>query len=116
MPAMPKIASLNDLNYHHTLMDTAGVALVYFTAPDCGACKMLAQALQHYPPHEPVTVFQVDAVHNGGLINAFGIFHLPTLYLYLDGQFHAELQCIALPEAIYQAVQTALLLPPEEEP
>lgn len=116
MPAMQKIASLNDLDYHHTLMASSGVVLVYFTAPDCGACKMLAHALAHYPAQEPVQIFAVDAVHNGGLINEFGIFHLPTLLMYLDGQFHAELRCIALPEAIYQAVQAAKALPPEDEP
>ena len=117
MPAMEKIASLNDLNYHHTLMDTSGAVLVYFTAPNCGTCRSLKLALTQYLERaEGVAVFEVDAVHNGGLINEFGIFHLPTLYMYLNGEFHADLQCFAMPDAIQQAVDKAVSLSPEEEP
>ena len=114
---MVLLESLDDLNYHHTLLETAGIALVYFSAPACGACRRLGQALQRYAlDSDDVKIFVVDAVHNGGLMNEFEIFHLPTLFLYLDGAFHANLQCMALPEAIREAVDTATTLPAEDEP
>jgi len=46
----------------------------------------------------------------------FGIFHLPTVYLYRDGQFHAELQCEARLESIRLAVQQLLSAPAQDEP
>lgn len=114
---MAEIKTLNDLNYHHTLLETPGVTLVYFTAPDCGSCRSLKRALQVYMKSAAdVSVFEVDAVHNGGLINAFEIFHLPTLFMYLEGAFQANLQCVALPAAIAAAVDAAAQRPPEEEP
>lgn len=110
-------ATLDDLNFQHVLRDTPGVALVFFTAPTCGACRSLKQALGVFlRTYEPLPVFEVDAVHNGGLVNALDIFHLPALFLYVDGRYHRELKCEALPVRIHQAVEAALSLPAEEEP
>ena len=46
----------------------------------------------------------------------FGIFHLPTVYLYRDGQFHAELQCEARRDSIRIAAQGLLAKPAQDEP
>ena len=130
MPAMEKIASsminnimpLNDLDYHETLMANEGVALVYFTSPHCGTCWVLKQALQRLLIESAdlglsdVCVYEVDAVHNGGLIHEFEIFHLPTLYLYQNGRFHAELHCEASVPRISNAIHAALAQPAQEEP
>ncbi|MDD5394177.1 MAG: thioredoxin family protein [Thiothrix sp.] len=117
MPAMTKIASLTDLNFHHVLEETPGAALVFFTAPNCGACRSLKRALEKFlHTHSPLPVFEVDAVHNGGLVNALDIFHLPALFLYVDGHYHCELKCEALPARIHHAIQTALSQPAEDEP
>ena len=60
---MAEIGALNDLDYHHTLMGQGGIALVYFTAPDCGTCRSLKQALQQYAELAlDVSIFEVDAV------------------------------------------------------
>ena len=61
-------------------------------------------------------LYEVDVSEATGVARYFGIFHLPTLYLYRDGQFHAELQCEARPEAIRQAVQQALTALAQDEP
>jgi thioredoxin-like negative regulator of GroEL len=116
MPTMT-IANLTDLNFHHALLETPGAALVFFTAPNCGACRNLRIALeklrQEFPP---LPIFEVDAVHNGGLVNALEIFHLPALFLYVDGHYHCELQSEPLPSRIHAAILAALQLPAEEEP
>ncbi len=117
---MTEITRISDLNYHPTLMASRGAVLVYFTAPDCGACRSLKADLQawqkEYPPYQALPVFEVDAVESAGLVNEFEIFHLPTLFLYKDGQFHAELKCMASPASIEQTLQAASRLPAEEEP
>ncbi len=117
MPAMTKIARLDDLNFHHVLAETPGVALVFFTAPNCGACRSLKLALEKYlQDYEPLPVFEVDAVHNGGLVSALEVFHLPALFLYKEGHYHRELKCEASPARIDAAIRQARDLPPEEEP
>lgn len=114
---MANIASLNDLNFHHVLATTPGVALVFFTAPHCGACRNLKQALQHYlQTYSALAVFEVDAVHNGGLVSALEVFHLPTMFLYVDGHYHCALHSEPLPARLHHAIQTALSQPAEEEP
>lgn len=117
MPAMAKIASLNDLNFHRVLAATPGAALVFFTAPHCGACRHLKQALQRYlQTYSELPVFEVDAVHNGGLVNALEVFHLPAMFLYVDGHYHCELHCEPLPIRVHAAIQFALTQPAQEEP
>jgi thioredoxin 1 len=117
MPAMTAIARLDDLNFHHVLADTPGAALVFFTAPNCGACRNLRQALDNYLQAYPsLPLFEIDAVHNGGLVNALDIFHLPAMFLYVNGHYHRELKCEPLPARIHHAIQTALSLPAEDEP
>ena len=61
-------------------------------------------------------LYEVDVSVATGVARYFGIFHLPTLYLYRDGQCHAELQCEARPDAIRQSVQRLLAAPPQDEP
>ncbi|MGE5319188.1 MAG: hypothetical protein ACM3KD_03310, partial [Hyphomicrobiaceae bacterium] len=59
---------------------------------------------------------EVDVSEATGVARYFGIFHLPTVYLYSNGQFHAELQCEARPDAIRHAAQLLLAAPPQDEP
>lgn len=61
-------------------------------------------------------LFEVDVSEATGVARYFGIFHLPTVYLYRDGRFHAELQCAAQQEVIRQAVRQLLGAPPQDEP
>lgn len=117
MRSMTKIVSLTDLNFHHLLAETSGAALVFFTAPHCGACRNLKRALVKFlHEYPPLPVFEVDAVHNGGLVNALEVFHLPTLFLYVDGHYHRELHCEPLPIRIHHCIGIALGLPAAEEP
>ena len=60
--------------------------------------------------------YEVDVSEATGVARYFDIFHLPTIYLYRDGRFHAELQCEARTEAIMQAVSRLLAAPAQDEP
>lgn len=61
-------------------------------------------------------LFEVDVSEATGVARYFGIFHLPTVYLYRDGQFHAELQCEARPDLIRQTALCLFDAPAQEEP
>lgn len=114
---MAEIKTLTEFNYHQCLADTMDIALVYFTAPYCGACRHLAKVLQQYHCAEhKLTVFNVDAGMSMALVNEFNVFHLPSLFLYQQGVYHCQLHTESLPSAIKQAIKQALPLPAEEEP
>lgn len=109
-------SSLAEGSYHACLAASAGIAVVLFSAPNCGSCRtwkrLLPEAL-----HDVAAAFhEVDVSEATGVARYFGIFHLPTVYLYRDGRFHAELQCEALPDAIRQAAHRLLAAPAQEEP
>jgi len=109
--------NLDQFDFHQTLEASQGLALVAFTAPHCGACNMLREALDEYGPRHPeVALYEVDTQRDPGLGEEFGVFHLPALFLYMDGRYHAEIRCEALPEKIAEAMDAALAHAPEDTP
>lgn len=109
--------TLDQFDFHHTLEASRGQVLVVFTAPHCGACNMLREALVDYQSaHPEVLIYEVDTQRDPGLGEEFGVFHLPALFLYADGRYHAEIRCEALPEKIAEALDQAMATPPEETP
>ena len=103
-------------DYHARLARTQGVAVVLFSHVPCGSCRiwkrLLPEALSTTVQH----FFEVDVALDTGMARYFGIFHLPTIYLYRDGQFHAELQCAAQADTILQTAHSLFDLPAQEEP
>lgn len=102
--------------FHARLAATAGVAVVLFSAPTCGACRGWKNLLPTALAGMASALYEVDVSEATGIARYFGIFHLPTLYLYRDGQFHAELQCEARQDAIQHAVKRLLAVPAQDEP
>jgi thioredoxin 1 len=114
---MPVVVALDQFNFHHTLAETAGVSLVYFTAAACGACKQLKWVFDHHPQEFALlNLFEVDAEREMALTHEFGLFHLPALFLYNDGEFHSEIQAEPLPHTLLAAIESALAQPPCEAP
>lgn len=108
---------LDQFNYHHTLEETPGQALVCFTSEACSSCRAVKKALERFTESwTDTTVFEVDAQMNPALVNEMGFFHLPSLYLYIDGVFHSELQPQATPESIRQTIDEAATKPAMEAP
>lgn len=111
------ITLLDQFSFHHALAETSGPALVIFTAPRCGSCRVMRQTLRIYgASHAEVSLFEVDAQRDMALTQEFELFHLPALFLYLDGRFHVEIQCEPLPHRLERAVATAMTLPAREAP
>ena len=111
---MPK---LDQFEFHATLGDMTGPALVMFTSPDCGSCRHLRSVLLEVKAREPGwKVFEVDAQRDPALAHEFEVFHLPTVFLFHNGEFHCQLEAAAGTFAIISATRSALLQPAGEAP
>ena len=118
---MNHVTELDEFNIHRVLSEKEGVSLVFFSGPHCASCHHLKQLLntefQQFTQHfSNFSAFEIKADKAAALVNEFGVFHLPSLYLYRDGKFHCELQSEAIPSKIIEAIEAALLKPAEEEP
>lgn len=109
--------SLSQFDFHHTLEESKGINLVFFTSSTCSSCAYWKQLLGRYRMRHPeIDVFEVDAKQDEALAQEFSIFHLPALFLYANGAFRAELQCEARLEKLEDAIDEALNNPPQELP
>ncbi len=111
------LPTLDDFDFHARLADQPGVALVMFTRPGCSACRHWAQLLAEWHRQHPEhAVYAVDVEQNMALAREFDIFHLPSLHLYVDGEYHAELQSEARLPKLQAAIAAALAAGPREAP
>ncbi len=114
-----QLQPLTEFDYHHTLARTPGASLVLFSSPDCGSCRAVERLL---PAAVGATgnliraCFKVDVQQATALARQYDLFHLPALFLYKDGQFHAALDSEITPSRLQQAIRAALAGPPQEEP
>jgi thioredoxin len=114
---MTDLQPLTQFDLHHRLADLDGAAVVCFTAPACGSCRQMKLALAALHRERPeLAVFEVDAQHEPGLAREFGVFHLPALYLFRDGEYHRPVEAEPLPDRLAAAIDAALGLPPMEAP
>jgi thioredoxin-like negative regulator of GroEL len=112
---LPAMRSLDEATYYRQLSQTHGLALVFFTSPACGTCRVVERQLPHSALPD-THLFKVDVQVASALAQAFEVFHLPTLLLYVDGQYHARLNCEVTPAKLCAAIENALQQPAEEEP
>jgi thioredoxin 1 len=109
------LVPLDESSYHQRLAQTPGIALVLFSSPTCGSCRVVERRLPEAAPLG-VSLFKVDVQRATALASEFEIFHLPALFLYTQGHFHARLDCEVSAPALGKALGRALALPAEEEP
>lgn len=111
------LPTLNQFDFHHTLEARRGLSIVFFSSASCASCSFWKQLLGKYQASHPGTVvYEVDAKQDQALAEEFSLFHLPALFLYSDGAFHAELQCEAHFEKLDTAINDALRNPAQEAP
>ncbi|MCU0767718.1 MAG: thioredoxin family protein [Gammaproteobacteria bacterium] len=114
---MPNFFTLTQFDFHQRLTETPGISLVCFTAAGCGSCRQMRQALQGLHASRPaLSVFEVDAQHEPGLVREFDVFHLPSLFLYRAGEYHRPLEAEPLPDRLAAALDAALALPALDPP
>jgi thioredoxin 1 len=114
---MNTIATLDQFDFHHRIGGAHGPALVLFHQPGCASCRHWKRLLADYAElHDNVTLYQVDVQRDMALAHEFELFHLPALLLFLNGQFHCELQSEARMEHLHTALKAAIGAPPQEAP
>lgn len=108
---------LDQFTFYPTLADTPGPALVFFSAASCGSCRQWKRLLGDYATAaDALPVFEIDAGQDLALAREFELFHLPALFLFVDGEFHRPLQCAAGLAQLRAAIDANLALPAEEAP
>ena len=107
---------LDEGEFHARLSRIMGLAVVLFSTPHCGACRAWKALLPKALKETGAQFFEVDVAQATGIARYYDIFHLPTIYLYRDGHFHAELQAEARIDPIRAATLRLLAAPAQEEP
>jgi len=108
---------LTDFDLHARLAERAGVVLVFFTRAGCAACRHWAVLLANLCQGQPeIAVYAVDVEQNMALAREFEVFHLPALHLFVDGEYHAEIQCEARLPSLRDALDAALRAEAREAP
>lgn len=107
--------SLDEFTLHRRLAASAGPALVLFSSPGCGSCRGVERRLPEAAP-AGVGLYKVDVQQAQALARAYDVFHLPALFLFVDGHFHARLDCQVTATTLAQALEVALSQPAQEEP
>lgn len=103
-----ELLPLSAHDYYPLLDARQAPSLVIFTGPACGACRRLKQVLAGMAPPLPgLEAREVDAEQAGGLVEELDIFHLPALFLYQHGDYHAPVHAALHADAIAEAIQAA---------
>ncbi len=111
------LTRLDEGAFYATLAATPGVSVVMFSAAACGACRAWRALLTHHA-REPggVHVFEVDCWASPGLAREYEVMHLPALFVFVDGRYHAPLQCEASTPVLATALAETVAAPAEEAP
>lgn len=114
---MQEIKALTQFNFYSELEQRAGLSLVYFTADSCASCRHLSLILKQLQQQRAdISIYKIDAQQDQALVTEYEVFHLPALFLFKDGHYHAELHCEARLTSIEQAVEAANIASAEEAP
>lgn len=112
---VPSSFELTDFDADQRLLAWPGVSLVIFTSEGCGACRWARQVLPGYPlPIERLC--WIDSGNNGGLVQRYGVFHLPALFVIKEGQLYGQLRTALTQQEMLTGIQALLLEPAEELP
>jgi len=109
--------SLNQFDFYSTLDEIKGPTIIFFTSVGCASCHYWERILAQYKEENPqLSIFQIDAAQDQALTEEFEIFHLPALFLYIDGNYHSAIQCEAKLTVLSAEVQKLMALPAQEVP
>lgn len=108
--------SLAESDFHHELAASTGPVLVMFGAPGCGTCRKVEKLLPQAVAGLVTGLYKVDVQQSMGLARAYEVFHLPALFLFVDGRYHAPIDSEVTAVKMQQALELALAAPPQDEP
>ena len=105
---MGKYIELNSSNIEDTIKE--GLALVYFWAPWCGPCRMIAPLIEemHNEYGDKAVIGKVDVYSNNSIAVKYWIRNIPTILFLKDGEV-VDKVVGAVPKATLTAKLDALL-------
>jgi len=110
-----KAMELDDGTADAVLLAAAGRSLLIFTSVGCATCRLARQVLP--AARLPIErLYWVDAERSGGLVQRYGVFHLPALFLVRDGELLGPVQAPLREPALVAAILAADGRTPEELP
>lgn len=111
------IRNLDDESFYRVLEQTQGVSVVFFSSQGCASCRRWKELFREFlMVYDDVQVFAVDAQASMALTRSYEVFHLPSLFLFVDGHYHRPLQPHASIKSLRMAIDEAVALPAEDEP
>ena len=111
------IRNLDDENFYTQLANTPGLSVAFFSSHGCASCRRWKELFREFlAQYDDVQIFAVDAQASMALTRAYEVFHLPSLFLFIDGQYHRPLQPHASVESLRETIDQAMTLHAEDEP
>jgi thioredoxin-like negative regulator of GroEL len=111
-----RVRELNEFDFYASLADSAGVSVVMFSGPACGSCRKLEKILPRLIHDRADHLYKVDVQKSTALARAYEVFHLPSLFVFVDGHFQGPLHAEPTPEKFSRALTALLAAPAQEEP
>lgn len=111
------LQSLNDTDFYSVIQDTQGASIVFFSNEACNSCRYWKALLDQLAITRPtLQIFEIDVQQSMGLTREYEVFHLPALFVFVNGQFHAPLQCEARLDTVDHTLDQILAAPAQDAP
>jgi len=111
------IRNLDDENFYAHLEATSGLSVIFFSSQGCASCRRWQEVFRDFlANYDDVQIYAVDAQASMALTRAYDVFHLPSLFLFIDGQYHRSLQPHASTSSLRKMIDQAAALHAEDEP
>lgn len=111
------IRNLDDENFYTHLDAMQGLNLVFFSSNGCSSCRRWSDLLREFLSiYDDVQICAVDAQASMALTRAYEVFHLPSLFLFVDGRYHRALHPHASIASLREAIDQAVVMHAEDEP
>lgn len=85
---MAKPLEITDSTFQSEVLDASQAVLVDFWAPWCGPCRMVGPILEEIAAEQDsrIKIVKVNVDENQQYVSQFGVFNIPTMILFKDGQ------------------------------
>jgi hypothetical protein len=106
---------LGDFDADQVLLKLPGVTLLVFTGEGCSSCRWARLRLPNMalPCNQ---IAWVDAERNGGLVQRYEVFHLPSLFVVRDGLFYGSLKASLSEQELTHGIDVCLEQEADELP
>ncbi len=86
-----KLKELNDETFFETVKNSEKLVIVDCYSPKCAPCEVLAPIMEKFAEEFPQADFyKIDVVENYKVMKEFGIFSVPCILFFKDGQLQSE--------------------------